>query len=230
MTDLRCTLAPQVYPLVATPVRRLCTKVCDSDRRSARSLSCVVHFRHNSGCWLPRAVPSLYSPWRLLSGRSMYPFCGHRGTRLAPCALPLPSSSRIGCAYGIRAVSYHLEGFYTSAKSPRGGGGLQRGVVGKMPGGDVGGGGGGKECSPWEGGSRAPPNSWLRGRGVIDHIAPAPSAEKTNSCMWQPRQPHWPTPVAVRRMPSCVTTRIPLRRLHLCWFRFAHTRAWVWGR
>ena len=33
------------------------------------------------------------------------------GTRLAPCASPSPSSSRVSSAYKIRPASYHPEGF-----------------------------------------------------------------------------------------------------------------------
>ena len=39
-----------------------------------------------------------------------------------------------------------------------------------------------------------------------------------------------PTPVALRRMLSRVPTPIALRRVQLCWFRFRHTRVWVWAR
>ena len=38
-----------------------------------------------------------------------------------------------------------------------------------------------------------------------------------------------PTPVALRRMLSRVPTPIALRRVHWYWFRFQHTRVWVWA-
>ena len=38
-----------------------------------------------------------------------------------------------------------------------------------------------------------------------------------------------PTPVTLRRMLSQVPTLIAARRLHLYWFRFGHTRFWVWA-
>ena len=77
----------------------------------------------SAGCLGPCPALSLLAvapALRALGGLS----CGHCGTRLAPCALPLPSSSR---------VSYHPEGFYTGARSPgreencsAGGGGVTR--------------------------------------------------------------------------------------------------------
>ena len=39
------------------------------------------------------------------------------------------------------------------------------------------------------------------------------------------------TPIVVmQRMLSRLPTRIVLRRLHWSWFRFGHTRVWVWAR
>ena len=38
-----------------------------------------------------------------------------------------------------------------------------------------------------------------------------------------------PTPVALQRMLSRVPTPIAVRRVHWYWFRFRHTRVWVWA-